>query len=164
MKLNEIFEPNDLPENDTDQYVNFIKKHCSQIVKVYRETGKVLYRGFRENVNKSIFMAETPVNRLPRDTDALSSHVFDKVLQTLKIKSLRSNSIFTTAKIRQAQGYTTPSDTNCYGDLNSIFTIFPINGFEYCWNERENDMCITDYYMAKVCTGRFLYSTPTAVD
>ena len=83
MKINELFEPQSIPvsfdSNFTlyDQTIQFIKEKCSNIILEYKNTNKVLYRGFGEFIEKDIFIAQSPENRIPVDSHETASKLYD---------------------------------------------------------------------------------------
>jgi hypothetical protein len=105
-----------------DAIISFIKEKCSDILVLYRENRKVLYRGIASS--EKYLIDESPVNRLPRDTPRFLSFAIDDKLQAAGFKALRSNSIFCTGR---------ENDAIAYADGGSLYVIFPVNGFDYTY-------------------------------
>lgn len=140
MKINELFEPQDLPltdpvKTDWDQKIKFIKEKCSDVILAYQDTNKLLYRGFNQYIEKDVFIEKSPANRASIDSNSLATEIFDYSLIQHNIKALRTNSIFTTSKSFDAKFYTRIST----GETD-IFVIFPINGFDFSWNKKSSDL------------------------
>jgi hypothetical protein len=159
MNLIELFEPAELPFMGSKKFVNankltvdFIQEKCSQIIDIYQDTEKLLYRGYGGLVEKDIFISQSPINREPVDSSPTASEIFDLALQQDGIKALRSNSIFAVSKILRAVDYAKHH--------NQVFAIFPINSFDYCWNANDDDMVLTDLGMLRTLEIRpTFYST-----
>jgi hypothetical protein len=120
MRLNEI--DNSLMDHDI-KIVETIKKNCSDSLSIFIENKSILYRGIKRQ--DTYFTGESPVNRIPVDTPKFLSFVIDDKLESCGFNALRSNSIFCTSNINHASAYSyTP---------NSLYVIFPINGFDYSY-------------------------------
>lgn len=111
------------------KYFNYVEKHCSEFLKVSRNTRRLLYRG-QEDSTLPIFVGYPRADRIPKDSDREASELLDKSLKLMGFKALRSNSIFTSGSQDHAEGY---------GDL---YAIFPKNGFEFTWSTEHNDLVI----------------------
>jgi len=107
-----------------------VETNCSQALKEFRAVKRVLYRGTEVAPHKA-FVGRSRLNRMTKDSDPTSQIMFDFALTKLGIKALRSNSIFTSSKISQAESY---------GDL---YVIIPANGFIFSYTS-EGDVQI-DY-------------------
>ena len=97
--------------------------HCSEILKIYSLSNKVLYRGI-ENQVSTIFRGTSRIDRKPRDSYLMLSELFELGLKHLGMTALRSNSIFAISDEEIAKNFG-----------NQTFIIFPINGFEYTWTK-----------------------------
>jgi len=116
-------------KEDETKILIFLNKHCSEIMSLYREYGKVLYRGitryFGSNIynfkDGDVFFGKSPSDRHPIDIPSSVQKQIDSKLQKSGFEALRSNSIFCCSSKLSAQKY---------GDLHIIF---PLDGFSYTW-------------------------------
>lgn len=106
---------------------NFIKKNCSEILEIYKETNKLLYRGFNDKM-PPIFIGNPRRDRWTKDTPQMYQTAIDNKLRDEGFKALRNNSIFCTSKVTRAMQY------------GIVYTIFPTNGFNYTWSSSIYDM------------------------
>jgi hypothetical protein len=118
-------------EQEKAEYVaEYIKKHCSDILDLYRSNGSVFYRGTKSpSYDSYAFVSQSRQDRRPKDSGRNTTIYFDNVLSSAGFTALRSNSIFITSRIGQAESY---------GD---VFVVFPFNGFTYTYTNR-NDVII----------------------
>jgi hypothetical protein len=115
MKIFEVID-----ENNFNSIKEFIEINCSDILKFYKETGNMLYRGIH---NFDPYLVTNVItNRKPVDTPLSIQKVTDARLKEAGFTALRSNSIF------------------CFGDslycayYGNIYLVFPFNGFSYTWS------------------------------
>lgn len=113
-----------------DEFVKKLAKECSQIIPLYRKTNRVLLRGTKSG--PQVYIGRSWANRKTKDSKQGLQTSFDIYLKSKGFKSLRSNSIFTTTDMDQADGY---------GD---VYYIYPKNGFAYHWYEEQTDLVLDD--------------------
>jgi hypothetical protein len=115
-------------EQEKAEYVaEYIKKHCSDILDLYRSNGSVFYRGTKSpSYDSYAFVSQSRQDRRPKDSGRNTTIYFDNVLSSAGFTALRSNSIFVTSKIGLADDY---------GD---VFMVFPFNGFTYTYTNRKD--------------------------
>lgn len=107
------------------QILKKIEQECSQILALNKKTHKFLLSGMKDR--GAAFQGETQQNRPPKDSDPEPSQKFDDYLKRLNFKALRSNSIFVTTDVEQAE---------MYGD---IYLIFPRdNQFSYTYTKHKD--------------------------
>ena len=113
-------------EQEKAEYIaEYIKKHCSDILDLYRSNGRVFYRGSTSPSSDSYaFVSQSRQDRRPKDSARDTTIYFDNVLSSAGFTALRSNSIFVTSRISFAEKY---------GD---VFMVFPFNGFTYTYTNR----------------------------
>jgi hypothetical protein len=111
-----------------DKLVKTMAKECSQAITAYRKAQAVLVRGSKGKPDA--FIGRSWNNREPKDSDSDAQKIYDIALKSMGFKSLRSNSIFTTADTDQASGY---------GDT---YYIFPKNGFAFHWTRGNPDLVL----------------------
>lgn len=120
-----LFEFNILPE---DQIKNTIDTHCSEIMKIYKQTQKVLYRGISGADRKPIsFISQSREDRRPMSTNQPQHDAINNKLKETGFKARRDNSIFC---------YSDRLYTGLYG---SPYVIFPLNGFNFTYS-KYNDL------------------------
>jgi hypothetical protein len=109
--------------------VNTIKAKCNKYVNIFNREDKWLYRGL--NKTKPAFESESPISRLPKDSQVAATELFDKCLEEMGFEANRSNSIFCTSSQRDAQGY------------GNVYVIIPENTSCYLWSVTESDIVLT---------------------
>ena len=113
--------------------VQTIQKECSQALKAFKATGKILFRGVKKGKsNAPAYVGRSWSERNVLNSTEEGQKVFDYALQKLVISALRSNSIFTTSDSDQASSY------------GNLYIIIPKNGFQFSWAVQEPDMVIDD--------------------
>lgn len=104
-----------------------IHQQCSEVLAVYKKTGKMLLRGTSRALEPVMKSAPRP-KRKPRDTPNSIHLLIDGWLNEHGFTALRSNSTFTS---------TDDKITRAYGHQ---YLIFPSNGFAYTWFEKTDDL------------------------
>lgn len=135
MKINEVIDHTKLKNGQEEwmvsskitSLINFMKKNCSNIIKIYKDEGYFLYRGIRHQAS-SILLGRSRDDRKPMDTPPDIQNKLDKVLASQGFTALRGNSIFCSSSFAFVHDYGTP------------FMIFPVNGFTYTWNTDAQDL------------------------
>jgi len=128
MKLIELFE--DVPAGEKEQYnnldtiLNDIERDCSDIIKVYKQTNKLLYRGIRSAL--PYFKGRPRNNRRPLHSEIYKHNFINKGLAVLGFSTNRSNSIAVTSSLY---------DTQKYGNR---YIIFPKNGFDFLYGNKKD--------------------------
>lgn len=113
--------------------VQTIQKECSQALKAFKSTGKILFRGLKKNkTNTPAYVGRSWNERKTMNSTEQGQQIFDYALQKMGISALRSNSIFTTSDSNQASGY------------GNLYIIIPKNGFQFSWSVGDSDMVIDD--------------------
>jgi len=132
MRLLELFQQIDFDEliyHLNPQMVERVERHvenCSQILKIYSQTQRVLYRGISGEAS-DIFFGRSPVNRTPVDTSPELHNLINKKLREFGFIACRDNSIFTSSHRMTADYY------------GSMYVIFPLDGFDYTWSPKIRD-------------------------
>lgn len=113
--------------------VQTIQKECSQALKAFKYTHKILFRGLKKSkTNTPAYVGRSWNERKTMNSEPEGQKVFDYALQKMGISALRSNSIFTTSDSNQASGY------------GNLYIIIPKNGFQFSWSLGDPDMVIDD--------------------
>ncbi len=111
--------------NGTEKSVkvtNFIKKHCSEFLAVYQNSG-ALYHGFKKTKPLSdTFITNSRENRTPKDSAVEYQKLIDEKLKQAGFNALRGNSIFCT------------HDPFTALKFGKVYLIFPLNGFDFTWS------------------------------
>lgn len=131
MKINEIIEKNsniieDLSSLSEKDIVKTLKKDCNDIIKIYKNTKKLIFRG--EKKEFLFFKKKYPNNRTPRDTNVYFHKIINYVFKKKGFIANRSNSVFTTSQIQIAHSYGNP------------YIFFPKNGYHYVWGSDVFDL------------------------
>lgn len=102
-----------------------IEQECSTILELNKKTHKFLLSGMTDR--GAAFSGVTKQGRKPKDSDPELTEKFDNYLRQLNFLALRSNSIFVTTDLDQAE---------MYGD---IYLIFPKNNqFHYTYTKQKD--------------------------
>ncbi len=110
-----------------------IQTECSQVLKAYKLTHKVLFRGLKKSkTNTPAYVGRSWNERKTMNSTEQGQQIFDYALQKMGISALRGNSIFTTSDSNQAGGY------------GNLYIIIPKNGFQFSWTFGDPDMVIDD--------------------
>lgn len=111
-----------------DNVIKAIKKHCSEIVSVYKETSSFLYRGMKDH--SDAIYGSPYVERAPKDSSREYSKIFNQMLKEGGFAARRDNSIFCSGDIAQTEGYGT------------AYIIFPKNGFDLTYSRNTDDLVL----------------------
>ena len=125
MKISEIApgEKRTVQTSKFDKIWNkLIVPNCSEILKIYTSSNKLLYRGMK--CAGPIFRGSSRQDRKPRDSYLFLNDLFDVGLKRLGMTALRSNSTFVISNENIALNF---------GDF--VYIIFPLDGFEYTWTK-----------------------------
>jgi len=101
-----------------------LNEKCGDYLKIFKETGKVLYRG--ADPGALAFSGRSRDDRKPKDSDPTAHRLVNIALTKLGIAARRDNSVFTT------------SNQNMAGEFGVIYIIIPRNSAVYSWsNDRD---------------------------
>lgn len=103
--------------------LDYINTHCGKYVKDMQATGKLLYRGIKddESQSRTAFIGNSRIKRKPKDSNKQASNEFNKILTKLGIEANRSNSIFTTSQSART------------GQFGQRYIIFPLDSAKFSW-------------------------------
>lgn len=121
----------------TPELIKFIKKNCSEFLKIATKANAFLYRGFGgsfSDTHKRAFIGMPRENRKPKDSYQNLQDQLDEYLTEKGFTALRSNSLFVTGS---------KTATSTYG---SMYVIFPLNGYKFTWSQVEDDLILNDSY------------------
>lgn len=108
---------------------HYLRQRCVKSLHLFIERNKVLYRGInRLYSTPNMFVAESPLDRSPKDSTHGDQQMIDDLLTAGNFKALRSNSIFCSGSINA---------TNMYGHK---YMIFPIDPFDFTYAEDISDL------------------------
>ncbi len=99
-----------------------IKTNCSEIIEIYRDAGRLLYRGTKNN--PPIYRGRSLDDRQPTDSSKKLSDLFNQMLAANGMTALRSNSIFVSSGIALARKF------------GVVYVVFPLNGFEFTYTNQ----------------------------
>jgi hypothetical protein len=114
-----------------DALVKRIAKDCSQVLPYYKKTKKILLRGTQHGDMKA-YEGRSWENRKAKDSSRHLQVAFDTYLKSQGFKALRSNSIFTTTALFQADEY------------GVLYFIYPKNGFAFHTYSEVDDLVLDD--------------------
>jgi hypothetical protein len=118
MKITDLFK------SDQAKLLDTIQRDCSVYIQQCQQAKNWLYRGMRHKSTVGPFA--TPVQRTPKDSEHLATQLFDHMLKKIGATAVRSNSIFVTGDIYQAESY------------NIAHVIFPKNSAHYTWTNNKD--------------------------
>lgn len=107
-----------------------IAKRCTEIIKIYLDTNRFLYRGVEDM--PPAFRGMSRENRWPKDSDHRISLMFDQLLAANGMVALRGNSIFTTSYKQGARSF------------GPTYIIFPFDGFNFTYTNQKDDLVLGD--------------------
>ena len=112
-----------------------VEKHCSEFLKIVRQTEKFLYRGTNNSSSKSsIFIAKNREDRVPIwGGNRKYAKICDLYLKTSGFTALRGNSTFCNSSYSKAQAW------------GNVFMIFPVNGFSFSYSAKWSGIPATAY-------------------
>lgn len=108
-------------DGNSKELPDIIEKECSDILKIYRSTGKYLYRGEKDAKMNTVFKAGIHPERIPVQMDPSTHTKFKNAMIAAGFRAHRGNSIFTTG------------NTGTASEWGKTFIILPTNGFDYTW-------------------------------
>lgn len=108
-------------DGNSKELPDIIEKECSDILKIYRSTGKYLYRGEADAKMNTVYKAGIHPERIPVQMDPSTHTKFKKAMIATGFKAHRGNSIFTTGDVGIASTW------------GKTFIILPTNGFDFTW-------------------------------
>ncbi len=119
-----------------DNLFKALAKNCKEIIKVYKELnrndfsrGRFLYRGIRSSDDA---LYGKPFDaRKPKDSNRDLHELVNGTINNLGLPANRENSMFVTGDRGQASGYG-----------NSLYIMFPIDGFTFTWSQTVKDLVL----------------------
>lgn len=112
-----------------------IKTQASDVLRICKSEGQWLFRGQFFSDPPSIFHAQSPVNRKPKDSHIEAQKKFDNFLTELGVIAQRHNSVFATSNSKIAMDY-------AHNNSRYLFVILPKNGFKFSWSENMDDIIL----------------------
>jgi hypothetical protein len=149
-RLTEQADPNQDLDNAFARDIPWdkIKAECSDILELYSDARTFLYHG-NKHVNQDWYIARPRENRAPVDTPQIMQNYIDHYFQAAGLTALRSNSIFTSARMGHAKEY------------GVVYLIFPRNGFAWTGSRWIRDL-YSDDPLGAVYAGRIPAAAPSA--
>ncbi len=112
-----------IPQKDKD----ILQRECSDIIRIYKETNRVLYRGLKRSFETEGVQKIVPrIDRKPTDTSAIIQKRVDEYFFKKFHWKPRSEGVFASSHIGTAKAYTLRR--------LGVYVIFPSNGFKYVWS------------------------------
>lgn len=127
-----------IPTSSFGDVLQYIEKNCSEFLTHARQTHKVLYRGIKGN-HPDIFIGYPRIDRVRKrggvsEDYAKVGDYCDKLLSMMGFTALRSNSIFCNSVLFNVLSW------------GEAWTIFPLNGYSFCYSADKTDIAAGDYY------------------
>lgn len=117
-----------------DEVYRFINANCKPYISENpRYSDDYLFRGLKRKYDSAVVIPGNK-NRQPVDVPNKISLMLDKALIDAGFSAVRSNSIFATGELNEADEYSANGD---------IYVIFPIGNFTYTYSKE-----VTDLYLA----------------
>ena len=109
-----------------------IKYDCSEILKIYEKTNRLLFRGSSsermEKLAPKIYKMVPRDNRLPKDTDQIHHGMIDVLFKEKFGWRARSEGVFCSSKFKDIKTYGTP------------YIFLPVNGYKFVWSHTYKDL------------------------
>lgn len=112
-----------------NEYVPKIKRHCTEMVKLVKQTKSFLWRGLAGD-DEIFVIKKSRRNRYPTDTPERTHETFDRLYYKKYGWKPRSEGVFVSNKQRGTVGY------------GPAHIIFPVGRFKYTWAMDINDFFI----------------------
>lgn len=119
-----------------DNLFKALAKNCKEIIKVYKELnrndferGKFLYRGIKSS--DDALYGKPFESRKPKDSNRDLHELVNGTINSLGLAANRENAMFVTGDRSQASGYG-----------NSLYIMFPIDGFKFTWSKTVKDLVL----------------------
>ncbi|MCS7316757.1 MAG: hypothetical protein NZZ41_00340 [Candidatus Dojkabacteria bacterium] len=113
--------------NSDKKILDLIKKECSQILDLYKNHKKYLYRGVK-NFNLITGKIYPKEDRKPLDIDKSFHDFLVMIFDRLNLGVNRNNCLFCTTDMWFASSF------------GNVFVVFPKNDFKYVWSEKIFDL------------------------
>ena len=114
-----------------EEYCKLIQENCKESLAAMRAGKEFLYRG-SANKDFKAFKGASRENRRPLSTKAHYQVLLDEMLTQYGFTAIRSNSIYCTSNISEADYYSK--------SVGTTYMIFPIDGFKFTWSEYSGDL------------------------
>jgi hypothetical protein len=137
MRIDEI-DPGEKQRIDVDhgkieKLTTFIQEKCSDALQSMQSANQFLYRGIRGGAPAEEFVGRSRDDRRAKSSGYELQRNIDNALKMGGFKALRSNSIYTISNIGVA---------SWYGPATGIYIVFPINGFDFTWSPKVEDLYV----------------------
>lgn len=145
MKVTEILESDDYSPSDifgfkderiavarkqAQKLADYLKDNCSPWLQQTNNGDLVVYRGFNDDsrIKKApAFIKAVRQNRKPRDSYLSDHNYFNEVIRRCGKKANRSNSVFVSGSMQEAEHY------------GFVYIVIPIGDFNYTWSTKFSD-------------------------
>jgi hypothetical protein len=122
-------------DNTIEQVVPMIQEHCQFALAGMREAKQFLYRGFKSTPSIA-FLGKSREDRRPSSSAATFHRNINLAFAAAGFVANRSNSIFATSNI---------GDASVYAAGKNAYMIFPIDGFQFTWSPKIDDLYVYEY-------------------
>jgi dephospho-CoA kinase len=129
-ELQQIIDQSNITAN-LPLLIDRLEKEAGRYWNVYKEIGRVLWRGRKLTAQYAVFQSTSRTGRTPADSDTGATRLYDQALDQLGIKAKRSNSIYTSNALYRAHAY-----------ASTAYVIIPKNTANFSWSRVETDLVL----------------------
>jgi len=120
-----------------EKYMAAIVRHCPTIVSACKSTGKLLYRGTKEDA--PAFYGKPFNERVAKDSSSIMHDAWNHAMDQMSVVARRDNSIFTTTSRSLASNFGT-----------QIYIVFFRDPFHFTWSDTDRDLVLSAEMMIRM--------------
>jgi hypothetical protein len=114
-----------------------IVRHCPTIVAACKSTGKLLYRGTKEDA--PAFYGKPFNERVAKDSSSIMHDAWNHAMDQMSVVARRDNSIFTTTSRSLASNFGT-----------QVYIVFFRDPFHFTWSDTDRDLVLSAEMMIRM--------------
>jgi hypothetical protein len=120
-----------------EKYMAAIVRHCPTIVAACKSTGKLLYRGTKEDA--PAFYGKPFNERVAKDSSSTMHDAWNHAMDQMGVVARRDNSIFTTTSRSLASNFGT-----------QVYIVFFRDPFHFTWSDTDRDLVLSTEMMIRM--------------
>lgn len=120
-----------------EKYMAAIVRHCPTIVNACKSTGKLLYRGTKEDA--PAFYGKPFNERVAKDSSSTMHDAWNYAMDQMGVVARRDNSIFTTTSRTLASNFGT-----------QVYIVFFRDPFHFTWSDTDRDLVLSTEMMIRM--------------
>lgn len=120
-----------------EKYMAAIVRHCPTIVNACKSTGKLLYRGTKEDA--PAFYGKPFNERVAKDSSSIMHGAWNHAMDQIGVVARRDNSIFTTTSRSLASNFGT-----------QVYIVFFRDPFHFTWSDTDRDLVLSTEMMIRM--------------